>query len=204
MNELDVLQEMEEITKQDRQRWWLLCYGLTAMQKASITARQLVGLCNSNRDPLFLPLAVATHTFYARPFMDNKGVGRIEDSIIPARASGIHDWLMTFRCKAYCHTDAKNVADTGIPWNDVVYEIDDGINEITTKTPCAQISNYAEAIDHFDTMHGVIFREIRMLEETYCHLIPKDSGHYELRVDMPLKKLFIPHTPCESSTLNFK
>lgn len=187
-----------------RERWWLLCYALTALQKASLTAQQLASVCRSNRDPLFLPLAVAVHSFYVRPFMDNRGVGRIDKSIVPPDAVGIHDWLMKFRNRAYSHTDTTNIEDTAQPWNDVVYEIDDGIREITTKTPCAQVENYVQAVHHFETMDRVFFREIHALNETYAEWIPEEKGHYELRIDMPANKLFIPYAPSQNSTLNFK
>ena len=187
-----------------RKRWWLLCYGLTAMQKASHTAQQLVSLCKSNRDPLFLPLAVAVHAFYARPFSKNEGVGRIDQSIVPPDLIGWHEWLMAFRMKAYCHTDSFKMKDSSEVWNDVVFEIDGGIKEISTKTPCVQVEDYIPVIDHCEIMDRMFFLEIHKLNEIYRDLIPAETGDYELRVDMPGEQLFIPYTPTHRVTLNLK
>jgi len=174
------------------------------MQDAATTAKQLSALCQSNRDPLFLPLAVAVHSFYARPFMDNKGVGRLDKSLVPPTATGIHDWLMKFRCRAYCHTDTTNIEDTDEPWNDVVYEIESGIREITTKTPYARVEAYVDAIAHFGVMERIFSLQIHALNESYAKCIPTETGHYELRIDMPTNHLFIPHVPVQTFTLNFK
>lgn len=187
-----------------RKRWWLLCYALTAMQKASHTAQQLISVCKSNRDPLFLPLAVAVHAFYARPFSDNRGVGRIGEDVVPPDRIGLHKWLMAFRMKAYCHTDSTKIHDFSEVWNDVVFEIDGGIKKINTKTPCAQVEDYIYAVEHCEVMDRVFFREIHQLNEIYRDLIPSDTGNYELRVDMPGEQLFIPYTPTQRVALNFK
>ena len=94
--------------------------------------------------------------------------------------------------------------DTSEPWNDVVYEIESGIQEITTKTPFAQIESYVDAITHFGVMERIFFLQIHALHESYAALIPTETGHHELRVDIPAKQLFIPHVPVQSSTVNFK
>lgn len=174
------------------------------MQKASATAQQIGRLCESNRDALFLPLAVAVHSFYARPFMHNNGVGSIGREIVPAEASGIHSWLMKFRLKAYCHTDSTLAEDTDIPWNDVVYEIEDGIKRITTQTPTVQVENYVGAVPHFEVMATLFFREIHHFHEVYADWIPKERGHYELQVVQSAESVFMPHIPRQHSVLNFE
>lgn len=189
--------------KATRERWWLLCYAVTSMQHASHTANQLVSFCKSNRDPLFLPLAVAAHTFYARPFSHSKGNGRLEEKLVPSDQFGLHQWLMAFRMKTYCHIDATNILDSDEVWNDVVFEIDGGIKRITTKATSAQVENYIHAIKHFDAMKQVFSCEINQLNELYRDLIPLKTGSYELRADMPGNQLFIPCIPTQRMPLQF-
>ena len=91
----DVLQEMEEPTIDERKRWWLLCYGVTAMDKVMRSCDLIVERCQRDADPLFPPLAMTVHIYYARPFKRNRGVNSLPESIVPADHLGIHRWLLS-------------------------------------------------------------------------------------------------------------
>jgi hypothetical protein len=183
-----------------RKRWWLLCYGITSMQKATSTASILLSSCDSNLHPLFLPLAVATHAFYARPFKMSKGAGVIEKEFIPPESTGIHAWLIDFRDGAYSHTDALPRKEAERPLNDVVYEINNGIPHIATYSPSAQIEDYGKALRHFAAMEALFALEIASFHKRHLDFIPRGTGHYKLSLD-PLENIFIPYPTGGSSTV---
>lgn len=87
-------------------------------QHASITFEEVKKLCAlivqqkiESNHPLHLPLMVALHALYARPFKQKKAV-RLSDDIVPKELRQTHDSLIEMRDQIHAHYDFDGPATT--------------------------------------------------------------------------------------------
>lgn len=100
------------MTTDERQRLWFAVYAFHAMTEAGRTVRFLLEKCSDNLSPLFLPLAIATHAQYCRPFNRMDGINpqhRFSAGDVPPEFRGQHEFMVAFRNQVFVHTDT----DTG-------------------------------------------------------------------------------------------
>lgn len=177
---------MEEINTEERQRWWLLCYGITSMRKVIETCDLIVALCPDNRHPLFQPLSVAVHVYYSRPFKacrfspkDRRG-NKLKAAIVPSAAKAMHEFLVDIRDSTMGHIDASSNKAAKRPMNDVIYTISEGRPRYSTGCPLHTIQEYSDAREHAVLMIRVFGVHIRDLESRFSHIIPSDFGDFTL------------------------
>ena len=98
---------MSSIPLSDRER----LFGLLQAREAF---KQCIRICayaiNNNLDSeheLFLPLAVAAHVIYARPFLHSYGFGKLEELLVPAQHRPAHDRVLEYRHKVFAHRQLK-------------------------------------------------------------------------------------------------
>lgn len=189
-------------TTEERKKWWLLCYAFTSMEKAIQSCQLIEELCSNNRHPLFEPLVLATHTYYARPFKLSREVGKLDKKIVPDGLIGIHDCLIHFRDGVFCHTDAGYSSAANRPMHHVVYSLHANSREFSTSNPLPEIAAYRDFEAHCKAM-AVIFRsEIIELEKTYSHCLPALEGDFLMALN-DSTELFIPHTLPTRGILNY-
>lgn len=173
------------------------------MQKAIKCCQQVESHCANNRHPLFEPLILAVHTYYARPFKPNHGAGKLSKEIVPVGLVGIHDCLIHFRDGVFCHTDAGNSTAANRPMHDVVYSQHGSLHEFSTSNPLPDIAAYRDFEAHCTAM-AVIFRsEIIKFEKMYSHCLPVLDGDFLLTLQESTE-LFIPHTLPIQGILNYQ
>jgi hypothetical protein len=174
---------MEEPTIKERERWWLLCYAATAMEKTITTCELIQDTCSGEDNPLFEALCLASHAHYARPFIKNFGVGRIEIDVVPNNQRGVHDWLMDFRNTTMVHTDSTRHASDGVPLSNVLYSFRTGQHLFTTTFPAATLGNYQDVIEHCVVMRDVFKRHLIRFHDSFGHLIPESKGDHLLSLE---------------------
>ena len=193
---------MKNPTSAEKKRWWLLCYANTSLEKTIKTCAQLHEACASNTSPLFSPLSLAIHAFYARPFKNNRGVGSLSDEIIPADARGIHDWLIHFRDSVLAHTDANAAEVSGCPMHEVVYSNLRGKRQFLTCDPSARPESYRDVAVHSERLRRIILEEIVYIHTLYDSLIPKEDGDYLLQFKES-DPLFRPYAMQDQAVLKY-
>jgi hypothetical protein len=179
---LDVVHKMEEPTIQDRQRWWLLYYGITSMEKAIKSCDLIAQHCTTNADPLFQPLSLAVHAFYARPFKGNGKAGSLPRDLVPDDAKGIHSWLEHFRDGVMAHVDPKKTVTAGHPMNDVVYTICGSKRQFSTLEARPSVEVYTDARAHCEVMIDVFQNSITGFLESFHRLLPQHDGLHLLSI----------------------
>jgi hypothetical protein len=193
---------MNAPTTEKRRQWWLLCYAYTSMKKAICGCQLIEKLCSDNRHPLFAPLTVAIHTYYARTFKKSKGVGSLPDDMIPSDRIGIHRWLEHFRDSVLSHTDANHAEVANRPMHDLVYSVDGDSLEFSTSDPLPNIDAYRDVEAHCASMAMIFLTKIIELQKKYHDFMPSINGDFLMTLDDSLD-LFIPHTLPEQGTLNY-
>jgi hypothetical protein len=89
---------------------------------------------------------------YARPFTNNRPVGKLNDEIVPAEFKALHDKIMTMRHKLFAHAEASlMVGEEDYP-NEAVIENDGktismAVSRVALKpTVLDQMSSLLEAL----------------------------------------------------------
>ena len=178
----DVVQKMEEPTIDERKRWWLLYYGITSMEKAIKSCDLIAQHCTTNGDPLFQPLSLAVHAFYARPFKGNGKAGSLPRDLVPDEAKGIHSWLEHFRDGVMVHVEPKVSVTAGHPMNDVVCSISGSKRQFSTLEAQASVESYTDVRAHCEAMIEVFQDSIIGFLERFHRLLPQHDGQYLLSI----------------------
>lgn len=195
---------MEEPTIDERKRWWLLYYGITSMEKAIKSCDLIAQHCTTNADPLFQPLSLAVHAFYARPFKSNGSAGRLPRDLVPDGAKGIHSWLEHFRDGVMSHIDPKVSETAGHPMNDVVYTISGSKRQFSTLEARPSVEAYSDARAHYEAMIEVFEDEITGLLERFHGLLPQSDGEYSLSIADGTPLFIAGYVMPVRSNLNYK
>jgi len=124
----------------DRQRFWLRHYACRAFQHAIESCHFLLRYGVHPDSPLYYPLMTAAYVTYSRPFMPNYGVGRLDDSFVPAERLADHQHLMDLRSRFYAHADATQKPDLGQPSNAIIVfakagQVEFALHEMKTLPP---------------------------------------------------------------------
>ena len=124
----------------ERQRFWLRHYACRAFQHAIESCHFLLRYGIHPESPLYYPLMTAAYVTYSRPFMSNFGVGRLDDSFIPAERLADHKHIMSLRSTFYAHSDAIEPPSSNQPSNAIIVFAKDGelqfaLHEMKTLPP---------------------------------------------------------------------
>lgn len=93
--------------KADIKRFWLLAHAWQSLRLARDAHGIILGAPEyPNPDDPILKSAVTTmYVAYARPFRENRGLPRLEESCIPARFRDLHQRILDYRDKTIAHKD---------------------------------------------------------------------------------------------------
>ena len=61
----------------------------------------------SDRSPDYYAMTAGLICVYARPFTNNRPVGKLNDEIVPPEFKGLHDKVITMRHKLFAHAEAS-------------------------------------------------------------------------------------------------
>jgi len=78
-----------------------------------------------NKD-IIPPLWTAFFVTYARPFTNNKKIGKISDKVIPSDLKDTHRSAIKVRNSTYGHTDPDKTLDNDIPINRSYFSVREG------------------------------------------------------------------------------
>lgn len=94
---------MKKAKPEDRREYWKLHAAALAFEKAGDVASRLLDM--EDNDDLFLPLMIALHALYARPFRHDKNQRRMEETLVPGKYQGAHEMALHLRDTIYAHHD---------------------------------------------------------------------------------------------------
>ncbi len=97
---------MKNTNPETRIQYWKHHSAALSFEQARKVAEQL--LLMENTDPMFYPLMVSMHVFYARPFKHQKKSRQIDEKLIPEKFLSTHDMLINLRDRVYAHNDKES------------------------------------------------------------------------------------------------
>ena len=119
---------MKKAKPEHRIDYWRYHVAAHSFDQARDVARRLQGITDA--DPLFLPLMVALHVLYARPFKHEKDSRRVDPTLVPKEKLPVHNMLLQMRDRIFAHHDKESRitdADSGIDLFQLVIDIDGGV-----------------------------------------------------------------------------
>jgi hypothetical protein len=118
---------MKKARPEDRLAYWKHHVAAHSFEQARDVALRLQGV--PDPDPLFLPLNVALHVFYARPFKHEQKTRRIDTAMVPPEFASVHDRLLDMRDRIFAHHDKDcriTDQDTGVDLFQLVVVVSGG------------------------------------------------------------------------------
>jgi hypothetical protein len=106
---------MMKAKPEDRIDYWRYHVAAHSFEQARDTCHHLQGV--TDRHPLFIPLMVALHVLYARPFKHDEKSRRIDPALVPADSASIHEMLLRMRDRIFAHHDKTSKitdSETGV------------------------------------------------------------------------------------------
>lgn len=98
---------MGSIPLSDRERLFGLLQAREAFKQCIRICAYAINNDLGGEHELFLPLAVAAHVIYARPFLHSYGFGKLEDLLVPAQHRPAHHRVLEYRHKVFAHRQLK-------------------------------------------------------------------------------------------------
>jgi len=168
---------------EDRKNWWLKAYACISFKKSLESCNLLLKTVDSTLHELYLPLSIAIHALYGRPFKFQRGVGKLPNEYVPDKYKGIHKALITFRDKVFIHSDADDTEEIGRPFHDIVYHIKHNHNFFTTSDPRPDLDHYKHISEYLPVIIYKVETEIEQNKDKYFSLIPNTKGDYLFNID---------------------
>ena len=106
---------MKKAKPEHRRDYWKYHVAAHSFEQAADAAVRLQPLTDG--DPLSLPLMVALHVLYARPFQHEKRTRRIAELLVPKELAPVHKMLIKMRDRIFAHHDKDSKItddDTGV------------------------------------------------------------------------------------------
>ena len=131
---------MKKTKPEIRIEYWKYHTAALSFEQARNVVEQLMTM--SNIHPMFYPLMVSMHVFYARPFKHQKISRNISDDLIPSKFLSAHEMVINLRDRIFAHNDKESrVRDslTEVDLFQLVIVVNDGLIK-----PGAQIIFHSE------------------------------------------------------------
>lgn len=167
-----------------RKQLWLAIYALNSFEKSEQTCTHLIDHCVENTHPLFAPLSMAVHIYYARPFLKSNGIDQryiYKEDHIPSSLKELHDFLFTFRNKIFAHVEALTIEEFGFEVHDVVVKILPNKEKILSpSTPTGIFEAYKEALHVIKYMKLKAESKVSKIIDENKEFFPVEIGEYTL------------------------
>ena len=119
--------DMKKAKPEHRIDYWRYHVAAQSFDQALKVIGHIRGITDSQ--PLFLPLMVALHVLYARPFRHEKTSRRIDEALVPGSYSSVHGMLLQMRDRIFAHHDKDSRItddDTGVDLFQIIVEVRSG------------------------------------------------------------------------------
>ena len=93
----------------ETKRFWLMLYAMDSFHHVVTACDHLIENNTQHDAPLYRLLATAILTMYGRPFHNNRGVGKLDEVIVPAEFMDLHRQLILERDKIHAHVDSVGI-----------------------------------------------------------------------------------------------
>jgi hypothetical protein len=83
-----------------------------------------------NTDPMFYPLMVSLHAFYARPFKHQQKLRNLNEDLIPSNLISAHKMVINLRDRIFAHSDKESSvkdSETDVDLFQLVLVVTDGV-----------------------------------------------------------------------------
>jgi hypothetical protein len=178
-----------------RQEFWLLHYAARAFRHTAEACRSLSESGMTSESPAYYPLMAGAYTLYGRPFLKNRGIGKLPLEFVPDERRADHLHLATLRDTFYAHSDATTPPDATGPKNDVLVYVQRGL----IRCGLRELRTLAAGLPLLRGMADVLaekaHREIRPLDDEIGLRAPMPDGVYRLNVEDEPAPLLLPLDP---------
>lgn len=175
----------------DAKLLWKMFYAEQCFKHAKSAAEHVLKEQMEEDNPLFYPLITALHVCYGKPFRPSRGVGRLEEEIIPPQHLDLHHLLLKHRDQTFAHSDATDfeLPDYG-PANQVgvvrfASEIRLYGTEFQTRFPLMP-----SVIDLCGMLQEKASYDVCKLFQRYTGHVPRQDGEYAINVCDPAGDFF--------------
>ncbi len=122
---------MKKAKPEHRSEYWKYCVAAHSFEQARDVASGLLDMPNPETQyyPLYYPLMISLHVFYARPFKHPKELRRIEQTLVPDSFLTVHEMLIKMRDRIFAHHDKDSkITDskTGVDLFQLTLEVANG------------------------------------------------------------------------------
>lgn len=97
---------MKNTKPEIRIEYWKYHTAALSFEQARNVAEQLMAM--QNIDPMFYPLMVSLHVFYARSFKHEKKLRNISEDLIPKDLFSVHKMVLDLRDRIFAHNDKES------------------------------------------------------------------------------------------------
>lgn len=195
-------------TLKDRQDLWLWTY-------ANHCFTQVVAACNFFLSPPATPVPKAIHRLviagaiatYGKPFTHWKGVGRLDESIVPRVHMSIHQELMDLRHMLIAHVDAERFQADDPTFgniNQVRLSMTKEHHEIMVTDVAVEFPRPDKAKQLSEYLESEMLQKMRGFAEAYIADSCLPSGEYRLNIDPKELRAFVPAAPLGSHQTPFR
>jgi len=144
-----------------------------------------------HRPPEYYAMTVGAICIYARPFTNNKPVGKLADDIVPAKFKPLHDKIITMRHKLFAHSEAT----LAVGQDDYPHE---AVIENDGKTMVMAVSRVAVIPDLLEQMKDLVdelitrtnFHRSKFAKKFTKPLQKLGKGEFRLNIADPAAPLF--------------
>lgn len=148
---------------------------------------RLLLLQNDTKNPIYVPLTIAMHTLYARPFSQNVGLGVLSDDLVPVQFRDIHKQHIDLRNKLYAHTDVDPSSALQTTTGELLFRVFIDKHEGTVYPGTLSIFPRTPALDSTKQLISAVHERIgAKLNESLSRLNNKLSalpdGRYEVDI----------------------
>src|SRR5260370_26974581 len=87
--------------------WYQMEFANYSFEVARDVIAGILGKEVNDRSPEYYAMTAGLICIYARPFTNNRPVGKLSDEIVPPEFKGLHDKIITMRHKLFAHAEAS-------------------------------------------------------------------------------------------------
>jgi hypothetical protein len=152
-------------------------HALIAFQQAKIIGNLMIALKLNDKDNRSATLFGALCGYYARPFGQNNGIGRIiATDIIPDAYKARHDEMIYMRKKIFQHTDANAEMFEGSKINEIKFVVSKDGNSLTIEN-----DNVMPKLETFSKIMDLLDLAISSVDQKITEYLN------EIKLDHPLE-----------------
>jgi hypothetical protein len=171
--------------------WYQMEFANHSFEAVRDVARDLIDKKLNESAPEYYAITVGLVCIYARPFTNNRPVGKLSDEIVPAYFKDFHDSILTVRHRLFAHADVSAMIGEDYP-NEVLIKNDGKTISILT----------ARAVLKPDQIERLIPLVKELIEKTNYHRIKHakqfarplsklGKGEFRLNVIDPTAPIFV-------------